>query len=146
MFIGIIGAWLVVGTFEHFTVWFMLCSRRPQERSHRVNNADVRFLEIDAINQRRAQEGIAYLEFLRASSMSAGVYFLEAGGVDGQLPHKQDEMYYVVNGKGRMRAGSDDQSVGPGSLIYVAANVDHSFYAIEEELTVLVFFAPAETE
>lgn len=111
-----------------------------------MNNADVRFLEIDAINQRRAQEGIAYLEFLRASSMSAGVYFLEAGGVDGQLPHKQDEMYYVVNGKGRMRAGSDDQSVGPGSLIYVAANVDHSFYAIEEELTVLVFFAPAETE
>ncbi len=111
-----------------------------------MNNADVRFSEIDAINGRRAQEGIAYLEFLRVSSMSAGVYFLEAGGVDRQLLHKQDEMYYVVNGKGRMRAGFEDQSVGPGSLIYVAANVDHRFYDIEEELTVLVFFAPAETD
>jgi hypothetical protein len=28
----------------------------------------------------------------------------------------------------------------------VAANVEHRFYDVEEELTVLVFFAPAETE
>lgn len=111
-----------------------------------MNNADVRFLEIDTINRRRAQDVIAYLEFLRASSMSAGVYFLEAGSLDRQLLHKQDEMYYVVDGRGRMRAGSEDQSIGPGSLIYVAAKVDHRFYDIESPLTVLVFFAPAETE
>ena len=44
-----------------------------------------------------------------------------------------------------MRAGSEDQLVGPGSLIYIAAEVEHRFYDIEDELAVLVFFAPAET-
>jgi quercetin dioxygenase-like cupin family protein len=34
--------------------------------------------------------------------------------------------------------------VHAGSIIYVAKNMDHHFHSIEEELTVLVFFAPAE--
>jgi quercetin dioxygenase-like cupin family protein len=45
-----------------------------------------------------------------------------------------------------MRAGSEDQSVSEGSIIFVAAGVDHRFYEITEELVLLVFFAPAETE
>lgn len=34
--------------------------------------------------------------------------------------------------------------VGPDSIIYVGKNVEHRFHSIEEELKVLVFFAPAE--
>ncbi|HEV8047505.1 MAG TPA: hypothetical protein VGP35_07240, partial [Terriglobales bacterium] len=49
-------------------------------------------------------------------------------------------------GRARMRAGSEDQSVSEGSIIFVAAGVDHRFYEITEELVLLVFFAPAETE
>jgi hypothetical protein len=30
-------------------------------------------------------------------------------------------------------------------MLFVAAEVEHQFYDIEEELAVLVFFAPAET-
>jgi quercetin dioxygenase-like cupin family protein len=45
-----------------------------------------------------------------------------------------------------MRAGSEDRLVAQGDLIFVAVNVEHRFYDVEEELTVLVFFAPAETE
>ncbi|MGA2190267.1 MAG: cupin domain-containing protein [Steroidobacteraceae bacterium] len=98
-----------------------------------------------ALEDQRAQQGIEYLEFLRESSMSAGVYVLPAGGVDRQSPHGQDEMYFVAKGRGRMRAGSEDHAIGPGSVIFVAAQVEHRFYDIAEELTVLVFFAPAET-
>jgi quercetin dioxygenase-like cupin family protein len=43
-----------------------------------------------------------------------------------------------------MRVGDEDRAVGAGSIIYVAANVEHRFHSIEEELKVLVFFAPAE--
>ena len=106
----------------------------------------VRFWECGDIEGERARQGNAYQEFLRLSSMSAGIYVLAAGGTDGQSPHRQDEMYYVVRGRARMRAGSKDQSITPGSVIFVAAEVEHQFYEIEEELTVLVFFAPAETE
>jgi hypothetical protein len=33
-----------------------------------------------------------------------------------------------------------------GSVIFVEAELEHRFYDIEEELEVLVFFAPAERE
>jgi quercetin dioxygenase-like cupin family protein len=54
-------------------------------------------------------------------------------------------MYYVVRGKGWMRVGAESQPVGAGSVIFVEARVEHRFYDIAEELVVLVFFAPAET-
>lgn len=111
-----------------------------------MSNHKVRFSEIGDIERQRAQLGTAYQEFLRIPSMSAGIYALAAGSVDRQSPHKQDELYYIVAGRARMRAGSDDQPVRQGSLIFVAAEVEHLFYDIEEALTVLVFFAPAETE
>lgn len=78
--------------------------------------------------------------------MSAGVYVLAPGGTDPQKPHHEDEMYYVVRGRARMRSGNEDQAVEEGSVIFVAANVEHRFYDITEELVILVFFAPAETE
>jgi uncharacterized RmlC-like cupin family protein len=45
-----------------------------------------------------------------------------------------------------MRAGHLDQAVRCGTLIFVPAHVEHQFYDMEEEITVLVFFAPAEAE
>ncbi|HZR58616.1 MAG TPA: cupin domain-containing protein [Terriglobales bacterium] len=104
------------------------------------------FFEAPQLEQQRTQAGKAYLEFLRVSSMSAGIYVLPAGSSDLQRPHKQDEMYYVISGKARMRVGSEDQFVKEGGIIFVAAKVEHHFHDIEEDLTVLVFFAPAETE
>jgi mannose-6-phosphate isomerase-like protein (cupin superfamily) len=104
------------------------------------------FFNIADLDEQRQQSGKRYFEFLRAPAMSAGVYVLSAGSPDPQSPHKEDEMYYVVRGRGRMRAGSEDQAVTEGSVIFVAAGVEHRFYEITEELTVLVFFAPAESE
>ena len=78
--------------------------------------------------------------------MSAGVYVLDAGATDPQKPHNEDEMYYVVSGRARMQAGTEDQEVEEGSVIFVSAKVKHRFYDITEKLVVLVFFAPAETE
>ncbi len=103
------------------------------------------FFNMSEAEKRREQSGKRYLEFLRVPAMSAGVYVLPAGGADPQSPHKEDEMYYVVRGRARMRAGSEDQAVREGSVIFVAAGVEHRFYDITEELVVLVFFAPAES-
>jgi mannose-6-phosphate isomerase-like protein (cupin superfamily) len=103
------------------------------------------FFQIEQIEQQRAQAGKAYLEFLRVPAMSAGVYTLPGDSADPQKPHEEDELYYVVRGRARMRVGSRDQAIGRGSVIFVAAEVEHRFYDIAEELVVLVFFAPAET-
>jgi len=104
------------------------------------------FFNLAEAEKHRQQSGKRYLEFLRVAAMSAGVYVLPAGSTDAQSPHKQDEMYYVVRGRARMQAGSEDQAVSEGSIIFVAAGVEHRFYDITDEVMVLVFFAPAENE
>jgi len=93
----------------------------------------------------RETGGKPYREFLRVPALSAGLYVLGAGASDAQRPHHQDEMYYVIRGRARFQAGEDDQEVGPGSVLFVSRQLEHRFHAIEEELAVLVFFAPAES-
>ncbi len=93
----------------------------------------------------RARAGKLYREFLRVPAMSAGLYVLAAGASDPQKPHAEDEMYYVVRGQARFRAGEHDCEVSTGSVLFVAAHVEHKFHDIQEELAVLVFFAPAES-
>jgi mannose-6-phosphate isomerase-like protein (cupin superfamily) len=50
----------------------------------------------------------------------------------------------VVSGKAQIKVADEDRAVQAGSIVYVAKNVEHRFHSIEEELTVIVFFAPAE--
>lgn len=102
------------------------------------------FFQVSQLEKSKSSEK-RYLEFLRVAAMSAGIYVLPAGATDLQSPHRQDEMYYVVRGSARMKAGPEDQKVSAGSVIFVAAKVEHKFYDISEELVALVFFAPAES-
>ena len=97
------------------------------------------------ISAERAQAGKLYQEFFRVPALSVGVYVLAAGTTDPQKPHQEDEVYYVVRGRAHMRIASEEQVVKAGSVIFVAAHVEHRFFDISEELEVLVFFAPAET-
>jgi mannose-6-phosphate isomerase-like protein (cupin superfamily) len=104
------------------------------------------FWNIADLLDQRQKPGKRYFEFLRIPAMTAGVYALPEKATDPQSPHKQDEMYYVVSGRARFKAGDADQAVAAGSVIFVEANLEHRFYDIEEELAVLVFFAPAESD
>jgi mannose-6-phosphate isomerase-like protein (cupin superfamily) len=103
------------------------------------------FSRIAEIDQQRAATGQLYREFLRVPSMSAGLYVLPAGSVDPQIPHHQDEMYYVVRGRGSFQAGDQNHKVSAGSVLFVGAGLEHRFHEISEELAILVFFAPAES-
>jgi quercetin dioxygenase-like cupin family protein len=110
-----------------------------------VTPSKAEFFAVSEIDAQRALSGKLYREFLRVPAMSAGLYVLPAGATDPQRPHHEDEMYYVVRGKARFRAGEANQEISAGSVLFVAADVEHSFYDISEELALLVFFAPAES-
>ena len=90
--------------------------------------------------------GKPYLEFLRRQSMSAGLYVLDAGAEDTQQPHGEDEVYYVIEGRAVLEVDGDQRPVQPGSVVYVSAGVAHRFHSIATKLSVLVFFAPPETQ
>ena len=101
--------------------------------------------DLSGIERQRREAGELYQEFLRVPSMSAGLYVLEAGAEDPQSPHQQDEIYYVVSGRATIAVAGEDRRVEPGSVVFVAARVEHRFHSIDERLELLVLFAPAET-
>lgn len=100
--------------------------------------------EIEDLLAARRQSHKSYLEFLRVPALSAGLYVLPAGAADPQQPHTEDEVYYVVSGRGQIVVSGESRPVGPGSIVYVKANDEHRFHDIAEDLSILVFFAPAE--
>jgi len=110
-----------------------------------MNRPNVQHFSLTALERQREQAESKYLEFLRVPAMSAGLYVLPAGGTDPQQPHHEDEMYYVVRGRARFTAAGEEREVSTGSVLFVAAEVEHRFHDIREELVVLVFFAPAES-
>jgi len=106
-----------------------------------MNLAAWRAFELASLVEERKSSGKPYLEFLRVPSLSCGVYNLPAGARDLQSPHDEDEVYFVIEGRGRLRVGTEEHTVGPGSILFVEATSEHSFFEIDEDITLLVFFA-----
>jgi mannose-6-phosphate isomerase-like protein (cupin superfamily) len=104
----------------------------------------MQIFEVAQIQQQRQAQGGPWLEFLREPSLSLGIYALAAGSIDRQEPHTEDEVYYVLEGVAMINVAGEDRPVQAGSVIFVGANVPHHFHTIEQALSVLVFFAPAE--
>jgi mannose-6-phosphate isomerase-like protein (cupin superfamily) len=114
------------------------------EKEDNVKGMTMQAYELTDVLQQRAGSGQLWLEFLRKSSLSVGVYVLAAGSDDPQQPHSEDEVYYVLSGRGVIRVGEEDRPLQRGSLVFVGAHLPHHFHNIDEELSLLVFFAPAE--
>jgi mannose-6-phosphate isomerase-like protein (cupin superfamily) len=85
-----------------------------------------------------------YHEFLRTRDLSMGIYRLPAGTEDRQQPHPEEEIYFVSAGRARFLAGQHEVSIAAGDILFVPASEPHKFQDIEEDLELLVFFAPAE--
>jgi mannose-6-phosphate isomerase-like protein (cupin superfamily) len=100
--------------------------------------------ELTQLLAEREQADRPYLEFLRVDSLSAGVYVLPAGGIDRQQPHTEDEVYYIISGRGAIQVAEESRAVAAGAVVFVKAGVVHRFHSIEEQLVILVFFAPLE--
>ena len=97
----------------------------------------------DMVAQARAGDGYAG-KVLGSDLLSVGLYLLPEGGTDHQSPHNEDEVYYAVSGRAKLRVGEEDHRVQPGTVMFVPALAVHFFHDIEEELVVVVFWAPPE--
>jgi mannose-6-phosphate isomerase-like protein (cupin superfamily) len=99
--------------------------------------------DVDALKARLAGAPVEYKEFLRTPALSCGIYTLRAGARDMQSPHDEDEVYFVISGRATLKVGDETREVKAGSVLYVRATEEHSFFEIEEDMTLLVFFAAA---
>lgn len=105
------------------------------------SDPDWKVFQLGDILEAQRTSPTRYHEFLRVPSLSCGVYRLAAGATDMQGPHDEDEVYFVISGRARLRVGDVEHCVQRGTLLYVRATSEHSFFEIEEEMTLLVFFA-----
>ncbi|MCZ4122440.1 cupin domain-containing protein [Streptomyces sp. H39-S7] len=104
----------------------------------------MKVFRLDDLEAERAANNGAYLSFLRERNMSAGLYALQAGELDTQAPHRQDEIYLVVSGRAAITVGEETTTVARGSVVYVPAGVAHRFHHVTEDLRVMVVFSPPE--
>jgi len=84
-----------------------------------------------------------FYEFLQSRQMSCAMYHLPVGAMDMQAPHLEDEVYIVIEGRARLKIDDVEQDVVPGTVLFVAATTEHSFFDITEDLTLLAMFGPA---
>lgn len=98
--------------------------------------------EIPDLDPPRDVDGHGYIDFLTSDKLSVGLAIWPRGSTDRQRPHLEDEVYYVISGRGVIRVAGEDRPVKPGSLVFVAAGVEHHFHSIGDDLRVLVFWAP----
>jgi mannose-6-phosphate isomerase-like protein (cupin superfamily) len=110
-----------------------------------MSDSSWQVFDIDAIKDSLSGDSVQYREFLRVPSLSCGVYHLPVGAKDMQTPHDEDEVYFVLSGRARMQVGEEMKEVSSGNILYVKATETHSFFEIEEDMTLLVFFASALT-
>jgi mannose-6-phosphate isomerase-like protein (cupin superfamily) len=103
--------------------------------------SDWRVFQLDDLLARKRGMTSPYLEFLRVPTLSCGIYTLKAGAKDLQGPHDEDEVYLVLSGRGRLRVNDAEQAVERGTVLFVRATSEHSFFEVEEDMTLLVFFA-----
>ena len=98
----------------------------------------------DLADLKKKVEGVdpRFWEFLRGPQLSCAMYRLPAGARDMQAPHLEDELYVVLDGRARLRLGEQDYEVRSGMVLFVSATTEHSFFDIEEDLTLLAVFGP----
>jgi mannose-6-phosphate isomerase-like protein (cupin superfamily) len=102
------------------------------------------WFDLFQVDEKRRAAARTYLEFLRVPALSTGLYVLPRGAADTQRPHGEDEVYFVLAGRAKLDVSGEVRPVQTGTVVYVERQVPHRFVEIEEELRVLVFFAPAE--
>lgn len=96
--------------------------------------------DLAKVVERAENSNAPYLEFLRVPQLSCGIYTLVVGSTDNQTSHDEDEVYFVLKGRGTIEIAGEQRKLGPGSILYVPADTEHAFEQIDEDMSLLVFF------
>lgn len=82
-----------------------------------------------------------FVDFLNTKSLEAGIMRLRGCQKDTQTTHQLDELYYVINGEGYIRIEGNSQPINRGTLVFISAGIEHSFYGNKADLVILYIFS-----
>lgn len=98
----------------------------------------LRPFDIDGARERLGASG-GYEIVHESPGLEIGVYVLVAPEPDGQQPHEDDEVYYVLEGRGTLDVEGETVELDEGHAVFVPAHVEHRFSSYEV-LSLLVVF------
>jgi mannose-6-phosphate isomerase-like protein (cupin superfamily) len=96
--------------------------------------------DIEGTRARLADGNGGYAIVHSSPGLEIGVYVLVAAEPDRQRPHKVDEVYVVLEGRGTLEIEDDAVDLQEGKAVFVPAGTEHRFTGYEQ-LSVLVIFA-----
>jgi len=99
---------------------------------------------LNGAGQATPTDSTKWVEHLSVADLSCGTYSIAAGAADPQDPHTEDELYVCTRGRATLWTPTGSAALEPGTVIFVPAGEEHRFVDVEEDLTVLVMFGPAE--
>jgi RimJ/RimL family protein N-acetyltransferase/mannose-6-phosphate isomerase-like protein (cupin superfamily) len=82
--------------------------------------------------------GERFTSLLRRGTLEVELY--APRGSDPQTPHRKDEVYVVVRGRGAFTVGGTRHKFEEGDLLFVPAGIEHRFESFTDDLAVWVLF------
>lgn len=98
----------------------------------------LRPFDIEGARERLGASG-GYEIVHESPGLEIGVYVLVAPEPDRQQPHEDDEVYYVLEGRGTLDVEGETVELREGHAVFVPAHAEHRFSAYEL-LSLLVVF------
>ncbi|HKA26377.1 MAG TPA: cupin domain-containing protein [Gaiellaceae bacterium] len=98
--------------------------------------------DITDVKERLASGTGGYEVVHRSAGLEIGVYVLVAPEPDRQAPHDDDEVYFVIEGRGMLEVEGENVELREGHAVFVPAGAEHRFVGYEQ-LSVLVLFEKA---
>ena len=92
----------------------------------------------DALARLPGPSGERFATLFRHGTLE--VEFYAPRGRDPQTPHRRDELYVVVSGRGDFVHDGRRTPFGPGDCLFVAAGVEHRFERFSDDFGAWVFF------
>ena len=81
---------------------------------------------------------------VQAENFVSGFVIIEPGGRVPLHEHEQEEVYYVLKGRGKMTVGEETQTMQAVSAVYIPSNIRHTLRnSGDEELHMLFVYSPA---
>ena len=90
----------------------------------------LRPFDIEGARERLGASG-GYEIVHESPGLEIGVYVLVAPEPDRQQPHEDDEVYYVLEGRGTLDVEGETVELQEGHAVFVPAHAEHRFSAYE---------------
>ena len=108
-----------------------------------MNNKKVSLLE--AIEQLKQESAKTFTVLMKHGTMS--VEYFSPQKIDTQTPHKQDELYVIARGHGKLNRNAEIMECKAGDVLFVPAGMEHRFENFTDDFaTWVIFYGPTGGE